>query len=171
VAEASVRLRSWRAQDAPALAAAWNDPTIAAASQPPDDRSLDAAARWIEGCAVREERLLAIDRVVSVDGACVGEVGLSSMDPARKAAVVGWWIGIGHRGNGFATAAVRELIGVAFDEFDIRTLVAEIGIENAGSVRVAERTGFELLRQGSEDRPHAYVHRHHCVTSTRFSSS
>lgn len=166
-----MRLRSWRSQDAPALATAWNDPTIAAVSQPPDDCSLDAAARWIEGCAVREERLLAIDRVVSVDGACVGEVGLSSIDRGRKAAVIGWWIGIGHRGNGFATAAVRELIGVAFDEFDISTLVAEIGIDNAGSVRVAERAGFELLRGGGEDRPHAYVHRHHCVSSTRSSSS
>ena len=166
MAEASVRLRSWRAQDAPALAAAWNDPTIAAVSQPPDDCSLEAAARWIEGCGVREERLLAIDRVVSVDGACVGEVGLSSIDRGRKAAVIGWWIGIGHRGNGFATAAVRELIDVAFDEFDISTLVAEIGIDNAGSVRVAERAGFELLRGGGEDRPHAYVHRHHCVSST-----
>ncbi len=166
-----MRLRSWRVQDAPALAAAWNDPTIAAVSQPPDDCSLDAAARWIEGCAVREERLLAIDRVVSVDGACVGEVGLSSIDRGRKAAVIGWWIGIGHRGNGFATAAVRELIGVAFDEFDISTLVAEIGIDNAGSVRVAERAGFELLRCGGEDRPHAYVHRHHCVSSTRSRSN
>ena len=155
----------------PALVAAWNDPTIAAVSQPPDDCSLDAAARWIEGCAVREERLLAIDRVVSVDGACVGEVGLSSIDRGRKAAVIGWWIGIGHRGNGFATAAVRELIDVAFDEFDISTLVAEIGIDNAGSVRVAERAGFELLRGGGEDRPHAYVHRHHCVSSTPSSSN
>ncbi len=160
MAETSVTLRAWRAKDAPVLAAAWNDPTIAAVSRPPDDRSIGAAERWIDGCAVREQRLLAIDRVVSANGRCVGEVGLSSIDQGRQAALIGWWTAAGQRGNGYATAAVREMTALAFDEFGITAVVAEIGIDNLRSVRVAERAGFELLRQGAEGLAHAYVFRH-----------
>ncbi|MDG1365533.1 MAG: GNAT family N-acetyltransferase [Acidimicrobiales bacterium] len=160
MADPLVTLRAWRAQDARVLAAAWNDPTITAGAQPPDERSTAAAERWIEGCAVREQRLLAIDRVIAVDDACVGEVGLSSIDQRRKAALIGWWTSVEHRGNGYASAAVRAMTALAFDVFGLVTLVAEIGIENPGSVRVAEHGGFDLLRRGGEGLPHAYVCHH-----------
>ena len=68
-----VTLRPWRVDDTPALVAAWHDDDIAAGSTPPPDRSAVAAARWIEGCDVREQRLIAVDRVIDVAGECVGE--------------------------------------------------------------------------------------------------
>jgi len=43
--------------------------------------------------------------------------------------------------------------------FGVTTLVAQIGIANTASVRVAERVGFMLLRAGSEVEAHVYVHR------------
>ena len=82
-----VTLRPWRVDDTPALVAAWHDDAIVAGSTPPPDRSAAAARRWIEGCDVREQRLLAVDRVIDVAGACVGEVGLSDIDQRRGAAV------------------------------------------------------------------------------------
>lgn len=152
-----MRLRPWRVEDAPTLASAWNDPGIAAGSEPPPDRSVAAAEQWIEGCAVRENRLLAIDRVIDVGGVCVGEVGLSNIDQQRAAALIGWWTAAEHRGHGYASAGVRAMAAIASAEFDLTALVAEIGPDNAASVRVAERAGFELLREGSVERPHAYV--------------
>lgn len=159
-ADPAVRLRPWQAADAAALAAAWNDPDVAAGSQPPDDRSVGAAERWIAGCTVREHRLLAIDRVIDIDGRCVGEVGLANIDQQRGAALIGWWVGPDHRGKGYATAGVHAMVELAFSEFGLRAIVAEVGIENAPSIRVAERAGLALLRPGSPERPHAYVARH-----------
>ncbi len=153
-----VTLRPWRVDDTPALVAAWHDDDIAAGSTPPLDRSALAATRWIEGCEIREQRLLAIDRVIDVAGECVGEVGLSDIDQRRGAALIGWWVGAEHRGRGFAVAGVTAMLEVAA-MFGVTTLVARIGIDNAASVRVAEHVGFMLLRAGAEAEPHMYVHR------------
>ena len=117
------------------------------------------AARWISGCDIRERRLLAVDRVVDVAGECVGEVGLSDIDPQRGAALIGWWVAAEHRGRGHATAAVEAMVALAFEELGLRAVVAQIGADNDASVRVAEAVGFERLRSGSGDQPHVYVAR------------
>ena len=153
-----VTLRPWRVDDAPVLVAAWHDDDILAGSTPPPDRSPASAARWIEGWEVREQRLLAVDRVIDVAGECVGEVGLSDIDQRRGAALIGWWVAAEHRGHGHATAGVAAMVDVA-SAFGVHTLVAQIGVENEASVRVAERAGFTLLRAGTDTEPHAYVRR------------
>ena len=151
-------LRPWAAEDAAVLVAAWHDPAIIAGSTPPEDRSLAAAARWIDGVGVREQRLLAIDRVIDVAGACVGEVGLSDIDQRRGAALVGWWVAADHRGRGHATAGLRAMVDVA-TSVGVTTLVAQIAVDNEASVTVAERAGFAQLRPGSPEQPHVYVRR------------
>lgn len=155
--DASPVLRRWRVEDGPTLVAAWHDDEVIAGSLPPQDRSLDAAVRWIEGCDERERRLLAVDRVIDLAGVCVGEVGASDIDPHRRAALLGWWIGAGHRGRGHATAGVRLMCGLLFAKFDLRAIVAEISPDNETSIRVATAAGFTLLRKAAGARPHAYV--------------
>lgn len=154
----SVSLRPWHDDDAPALVDAWHDPVIVAASSPPADRSLLAAQRWIEGVGLREQRLLAVDRVIDVAGECVGEVGLSDIDQRRAAALVGWWVAAGHRGHGYAAVGLEAMVPVAASA-GVTTLVAQIGIDNDASVAVARRAGFVMLREGSAARPHVYVRR------------
>ncbi len=153
-----VSLRGWRVADAPRLVAAWHDPAIIVGSSPPDDRSITSATRWIEGVGVREQRLLAVDRVIDVAGECVGEVGLSEIDQHRGAAMVGWWVADRHRGRGYAVAGLRAMVDLA-PSFGVDVLVAQIAIANLASVAVAERAGFGLLRVGSAEQPHVYVHR------------
>ena len=153
-----ITLRPWHVDDVSALVAAWHDDDIVAGSTPPADRSPAGAARWVEGWEVREQRLLAVDRVIDVAGECVGEVGLSDIDQRRGAALIGWWIAAEHRGQGYATAGVSAMVEVA-STFGIEALVAQIDVDNLASVRVAERAGFTLLRLGTADEPHAYVHR------------
>lgn len=152
----TLTLRPWRPDDAAALSAAWHDPDIVAGSTPPADRSLAGAVRWIEGCGVREQRLLAVDRVIDVAGECVGEVGLSDIDQRRGAALVGWWVAADHRGRGHATAGLKAMVDVAAT-FGVTALVAQIAVDNEASVAVATRAGFELLREGSTEQPHVYV--------------
>ena len=152
-----VSLRGWRVADAPTLVAAWHDPAIIAGSSPPDDRSITSATRWIEGVGVREQRLLAVDRVIDVAGECVGEVGLSEIDQHRGAAMVGWWVAERHRSRGYAVAGLRAMLDLA-PSFGVDVLVAQIAIANPASVAVAERAGFGLLRAGSAEQPHVSVH-------------
>lgn len=153
-----ITLRPWHVDDAPVLVAAWHDDDILAGSTPPPDRSHASAVRWIGGWEIREQRLLAVDRVIDVAGECVGEVGLSDIDQRRGAALIGWWIAAEHRGHGHAAAGVAAMVELA-GSFGVQALVAQIGVDNEASVRVAERAGFTVLRAGTETEPHVYVHR------------
>lgn len=145
----TVELRPWRSEDIPALVVAWHDPDIVSGSQPPADRSSEAAGRWIGGSGERERRLLAIDRVIDVDGECVGEVGVSSIDQRRGAALIGWWIAAGHRRRGYATAGLELMVDLLFSEFRLGAIVAEIDDDNAVSRRTALTVGFVPLGPGS----------------------
>ena len=154
-----VSLRPWHVDDAPALVAAWHDPSIIAGSDPPTDRTLSAAVRWIEGCDVREQRLLAVDRVIDVAGVCVGEVGLAQIDQRRAAALIGWWVGADHRGHGYAAVGIEQMVRDLAPSIGVHAVLAEIAVDNPASTGVAERAGFTLLREGSHEQPHVYIHR------------
>ncbi|HKA03877.1 MAG TPA: GNAT family N-acetyltransferase [Acidimicrobiales bacterium] len=138
-------LRAWQPTDADALAAAWADPDIARWTAVPEDRSVDAAARWIAGWDERRRRGLALDLVVTpADDAGVvwGEVGVAFVtDPPT----MGWWVVPAVRGRGVATAAVRRFVEefLAVDE-----VVAEVDEANPASVAVARAAGFETVTHG-----------------------
>ncbi len=152
---ANHRLRPWMAADASTLAAAWADPDILLGSEPPADRSLPAAERWIAGAEDRHTRDLAIDLAIAVaeTDVVIGEVGLSSIDRRRGAALIGWWVAAEARGAGVATAAVDAFAGWALTDGGFAALVAEIADDNPASIRVAERAGFAPLG------PNAWVRR------------
>ena len=139
------RIRSWLPADVDALVRAWHDPAIVAGSTPPDDRSPEAAARWIAGCDERRLAGRAFD-VVAVDDRddVLGEFGLSRFDAARAAAVAGWWIHAEARGRGIGGAMVTALSGWLLAG-PFRAVLAEIDPANAASVAVARRAGFEML--------------------------
>lgn len=139
------RIRGWEAGDAGSLVRAWHDPAIIAGSTPPDDRSEDAAARWIAGCDERRLAGRAFD-VVAVDeaGEVLGEFGLSRFDAGREAAVAGWWIHAEARGRGVGGAMVEAMTEWLLSG-PFRALLAEIDPANAASVAVARRAGFALL--------------------------
>ena len=55
---------------------------------------------------------------------------------------LGYWVGAADNGRGLATAAVRDIIGVAFEELRLHRLQAETLLHNVGSQRVLERNRF-----------------------------
>ena len=145
-------LRPWRVEDAPALASAWSDPLIRDRLNVPDPCDEAAAAIWI---AQREQAwaegrsadLAVTDRQ---SGAVIGEVGLSSIDPVRRAALIGWWIADGWRGQGRAGEAVRLVVDWLLSEGPLAAVMAEIGADNPASMAVARRAGMRQV-----DVPHA----------------
>ena len=148
---ACIRLRPWCVVDAAALAAAWADPEIVARSSVPPDSSLAAAERWIEGSEERCRRGLSVDLAIarSADDEVIGEVGLSSIDPRRGAALIGWWVAAAERGQGVASEAVAGFAGWALTEAGFAAVVAEITEDNDASLQVAKNCDFVPLGPGS----------------------
>ena len=112
----------------------------------PDPYPEGGAAAWIE-CAVPrhrrgEEYSFA---VVNRDGATTGACGLVVQE-GRRAAELGYWIGAAHRGEGYASAAVREAVRFAFAEAGLERVFALPLATNGASRRVLEQAGFRLVR-------------------------
>ena len=58
---------------------------------------------------------------------------------------LGYWVAEQDNGRGLATAAVRDIVRVAFDELGLHRVQAGTLVHNAASQRVLERTGFERI--------------------------
>ena len=147
LADDVVRLRPWRSDDAPALAAAWADEAIRKWTAVPADPSEDHARRWIAGAELRRGQGVALDLVVSPadpdDDTVLGEVGLVTMAGGPSRAEVGWWTGPAHRRQGVATRAVTLFAAWCRDELEIE-LFAEVDPDNPPSLWVAEAAGVRI---------------------------
>lgn len=85
---------------------------------------------------------------VKFEGATVGWVSLDVTSREHGVASVGYTIAEAARGRGIATAAVRQIIALAFDPTgpNLDRLEAVASFHNAGSQRVLEKAGF--VREG-----------------------
>jgi len=95
----------------------------------------------------------------SDDGVLVGAVGLRPVATAHEN--LGFWIGRPYWGRGYATAAARAVIALAFGLLDIDALAASHLTRNPASGRVMEKCGMHLL--GMETRDHRGVQEEFCV--------
>ena len=76
------------------------------------------------------------------DGAFVGDCALKTFEADNRLAQVGYTIVPEYWNRGFATEAVRGVIGYALASFPIHRIVASVDPRNAASVRVLEKAGF-----------------------------
>ena len=81
--------------------------------------------------------------IVDGSGRIVGRITLNGIvrGPFLSCSV-GYWVGEAANGRGLATAAVREIVGVAFDDLGLHRVQAETLVHNHASQRVLERNGF-----------------------------
>jgi len=107
------------------------------------------------------------DRAIMLrsDGVLIGACGLvpclapfgqlddDAAGPARWRPEVGLFYELGpaHRGRGYATEAVRELIRWAGAELRLERIVAGTSYDNAGSIAVMERLGMTIRRNRFEE--------------------
>ncbi|BCJ32651.1 ribosomal-protein-alanine acetyltransferase [Actinocatenispora thailandica] len=81
--------------------------------------------------------------IVDDDGAVIGRSYLNGIVyGAFRSCSVAYWVDAGQNGRGVATAALREMIRVAFDELALHRVQAETLLANAGSQRVLAHCGF-----------------------------
>lgn len=81
--------------------------------------------------------------LVLVDGTPAGRVNLNNVvRGAFESADLGYWVDVAHQGRGVATAAVRAVLAVAFDELGLHRVQAGTLVHNHASRRVLAKNGF-----------------------------
>jgi RimJ/RimL family protein N-acetyltransferase len=79
------------------------------------------------------------------DGTVIGACGIVRQDGAPE---LGYWLGVGYWGKGYATEALHALIDYAFDDLELDALHAGARVTNPASRRVLEKCGFQWTGVG-----------------------
>lgn len=79
--------------------------------------------------------------LVERDRQPIGMVGIDWREPA--APELGYWLGVAHWGQGFATEAARAAIDFCFEEFAVDHLIAGARVANPASRHILEKCGFQ----------------------------
>ncbi|MBN6054714.1 GNAT family N-acetyltransferase [Nonomuraea sp. RK-328] len=137
----NIRLREWRADDAPAVLAAFQDPDLARQAPWPVVTLQDALG-WIASWDGVGHAF-----AVTLGGRVVGNVAVARVD-AHANGWVSYWTVREARGRGVAPAAVDELARWAFRERGLFRLELGHRVDNPASCRVATKAGF--LAEGIE---------------------
>ena len=121
---------------------------------PSYEQHQQAVERWQAG--YRDKSLVGF--VIEHDGELVGSVDVR--DKGDHVGELSWTLYAGHRGQGYATRAVRMLVDYAIGELGMTRVEARVDPENHRSLRVATRAGLrrEGLVRGRGDRKGATGH-------------
>jgi ribosomal-protein-alanine N-acetyltransferase len=81
--------------------------------------------------------------ILDETGRVAGRITLSGIvrGPFQSCSV-GYWVGVTATGRGLATAAVRDIVAVAFEELGLHRVQAETVLHNVRSQRVLRRNEF-----------------------------
>jgi [ribosomal protein S5]-alanine N-acetyltransferase len=113
---------------------------------PIDDLTRGAFRRRLDRYTRELERNEAFPFFVfrAADRVLVGGLNLTNVRRgAASMASLGYWMGEPFVGRGVMTNAVRLVTRLAFDRLDLRRIEAACLPENAASVRLLEKTGFQ----------------------------
>ncbi|GGP12619.1 GNAT family N-acetyltransferase [Nonomuraea glycinis] len=131
----NVRLRAWRADDAPVVLRAFSSPDMSRQAAWPVVTLKDAVG-WIASWAEVGHAF-----AVTLGGEVVGNVAVTDID-AHENGWVSYWTVPEARGRGIAVAATEELARWAFGERGLYRLELGHRVDNAASCRVATKAGF-----------------------------
>ncbi|WP_299030439.1 GNAT family N-acetyltransferase [uncultured Sulfitobacter sp.] len=124
-------LRPFGPSDAPAIAAALNDPQMSRGLLMVPFPYLQADAEWFIAEGAQDALAVCLK-----DGPLVGAMGLGN--------TLGYWIAKEHWGMGYATEAAKPLLTRHFSSFGTPVKSSYID-DNHGSARVLEKLGFEIV--------------------------
>lgn len=106
------------------------------------DLTVDDARSWIGVQVAAFESRAAFEFViVAPDGRFLGGCGLNQIDDANRRANLGYWVRSSATRRGVAPAAIRLLVQWAFTKTDLVRLEVVVSVENAASLRTAEKSG------------------------------
>jgi RimJ/RimL family protein N-acetyltransferase len=136
------RLRPWQDADAFVAAELANSGICCYMSDGFPGNNVEKWKKFIRNSNVNP---LAFYRVIEVEGKFAGSIGvLICNDILRMNAELGYWIGEQYKGRGIMTQAIKELVRLVFDNFEITRIFATPFGNNFASQRVLEKAGFTL---------------------------
>jgi len=140
-------LRAWRAGDGTALVREADDPRVSQFLRDrfPSPYLREHADFWIAHAGSQQPLT---DFAIVRDGEPIGGIGLEMLpDVASIGAEIGYWLGVRHWGQGYASEAVAAITAYAFDTLELLRVQAGVYAPNVASARVLEKCGFE--REGT----------------------
>ena len=146
-------LRTYRIDDISTSLEYYADPVVARYI-PWEPWSRKVAAEQVN----RRIRRTGIDKpeaalalVVEHAGGVIGDVVLWAADETHSRGEMGWAFDPSAWGHGYATEAVRALIGVALEHYGMHRVVAQLDARNEASARLCERVGMTREAQLRQD--------------------
>lgn len=86
------------------------------------------------------------------DGTHIGELCFKGVDESGSTEI-GYGIDENHQNYGYATEAVCAVVDWALKQNAVKCVTAEVDKDNIASVRVLEKSGFELTDRVGEEGP------------------
>jgi ribosomal-protein-alanine N-acetyltransferase len=84
-------------------------------------------------------------RAIDFDGTAIGGIGVSLQnDIMCKNSELGYWLAEKYWGKGIMPQAIKKIVNLAFEKFDISRIYAAPFGNNTASRRVLEKAGFKL---------------------------
>ena len=106
------------------------------------DLTVDEARGWIEAQISAFEARTAFEFIIlSADCPFLGGCGLNQIDDVNHRANLGYWVRSSATRRGIATMAIKQLVQWAFENTDLVRLELVVSIQNAASLRAAEKSG------------------------------
>ena len=137
---ARLRLRPWRATDAPDLYELAKDPRIGMLCGWKPFECIDDAHEALSTVLAAPDSYAV---TLGSTGELVGSIALriDTDSPEASVADIGYWIGAPYWGNGYATEAGHAIIDRAW-ELGVSTIILKYFDGNDASRRVSEKLGF-----------------------------
>ncbi|MEV6599583.1 GNAT family protein [Actinoplanes sp. NPDC051346] len=149
-------LRRFRLEDVPALARYRSDPEVARYQSWRSPYSLDKARYAVQTMVAADPGQPGwFQYAVELPGeaALIGDVGVNLADNLRQAEI-GYTLDPRWQGHGYASEAVRGVLGHLFSVAGLARVSAECDARNTASARLLERVGF--TREGLR-RQHTWI--------------
>jgi RimJ/RimL family protein N-acetyltransferase len=142
-------IRRLRHTDFADIRAIYSDPEVARYQdwEPMSDDQVQALLDG-QGCLIPGDTgvPLILPVVLNTEERVIGDVVLTITDAEHRQAEVGFCFHPAYQGRGFATRAVRAVVGYAFSQIDVHRVFATTDVRNQRSWRLLERVG--MRREG-----------------------
>jgi RimJ/RimL family protein N-acetyltransferase len=123
-----------------------SDADIAATTRVPHPYPAGAAKAFIDMSIQEKAAGRMYNHVIMDSGTIVGVAGLMQVKLKEKAEI-GYWIGKPYWSKGYATFAVRQLLGFAFTGLQLSKVYAHVLDYNRASQKVLEKNGLVYTRE------------------------
>ena len=140
---AHILLRPWHEADAPRLFELASDPEVGPRAGWPPHKSVDESLHIIRTLFLNPTTWA----ITLLDGTVIGAIGYGpscncGLPAQPDEPLVGYWIGRDYWNRGYCTAALAQMVTLAREDHNVRSLISAHFLDNPASGRVMEHCGF-----------------------------